>query len=121
MIILSGILSFIPLETYCGSTETSCGIVHTSEYEHTLEIKNSYLGLGAFLILSLLTISNIKKPKKIKKQLIKTGLIIATGFAIYFMYIQFIILKATCFYCLIVDILTIISLGLLILFKEKRK
>jgi uncharacterized membrane protein len=117
IIIISAILTFVPLEQACKSTTNSCSIVQTSKYEKTLGIENSYLGLIAFIILFMLTASQIKKPTKKKRILITTGAIIGTVFAIYFLYIQFFILHATCPYCLIADSATILSLLTLILSK----
>jgi uncharacterized membrane protein len=110
IIIVSSILSFVPIDKACKQKQGSCEIVNTSQYESTFGIKNSHLGLTAFLILFILTASQIKKPTKTKKQLIGMGLILGSAYAIYFMIIQFFVLHATCFYCLTADIATIISL-----------
>jgi len=119
IIVVSGILTFVPIEKACKSTLDNCITVHTSKYEYTFGIKNSHLGLGAFLIMFILTFSHIKNPKKLKKNLIATGLIIGTLFALYFLYVQVIILKATCLYCLIADFTTILSLIIFTLIKDK--
>jgi uncharacterized membrane protein len=119
IIIISAILTFVPLEQACKSTTNSCSIVQTSEYEKTLGIENSHIGLIAFTILFILTLSQIKKPTKIKKILITIGTIGGTVFSIYFLYIQFFILNATCPYCLIADTATILSLLTSIFIKEK--
>ena len=119
IIVCSAILSFVPLEKSCKSTLDSCKIVHASEYDSLLGIKNSYLGLGAFIIMFGLTLSHIKRPRIIKRWLITAGLTIGTAFAVYFLYIQFIILKATCMYCLITDVTTII--GFLVLLTMRKR
>lgn len=116
---ISAILSFVPLDKACQSTTNSCTIVQTSKYEKTFGINNSYLGLMAFSFLLILTILQIRKPTKKKRILITAGIIIGTLFSIYFLYIQFIILKAACPYCMIADGATILSLLTLIFIKNK--
>ena len=118
ILICSGILSFIPIEQACKITSDSCIAVHASDYDALLGFKNSYFGLVAFGVLFILTILQMKNPSKIKKQIILIGLVIGTLIAIYFLYVQFIILNATCPYCLIIDFATIISL-LVFLFMKK--
>ena len=56
-----------------------------------------------------------------KKMLINLGVIGGTIFALYFLYIQFFILDALCKYCMIIDIGMLINLGIIILWKEKKK
>lgn len=118
-LIASIILSFIPLEEACGGTDTGCYIVNVSEYERTIGIKNSYFGLIAFSVLIILTIYHILKPKKYKKQLILIGLITGSVFAAYFIYLQVIIIKAYCQYCMVVDIGTLLGLAIALFWKEK--
>jgi uncharacterized membrane protein len=110
IIVISSILSFIPLDKVCKSETSSCEIVNTSQYEKILGIPNSYLGLGAYLFLFALTLSQMRRPKETKRKILALGLIIGTGFAIYFLVIQFLVLKAVCNYCLIADSATILSL-----------
>ena len=117
--IASAILSFIPPEEACGGTDTGCYIVNTSEYEKTIGIKNSYFGLIAFSVLIILTLYYILKPKKYKKQLILIGLIIGSIFAAYFIYLQVIVIKAYCEYCMVVDIGTLLGLATTLFWKEK--
>ena len=116
----SAILSFIPAEKACGGTQTTCYVVQTSEYEKTLGVNNSYLGLIAFPILLILTFSHIKKPKTYKKQIIFFGILGGALFAIYFLYLQFFVIKALCRYCMIVDIGALLSLSIISLWKEKK-
>ncbi len=116
--IASIILSFVPLSQACGNSE-SCNIVNTSQYEKIFGIKNAHLGLIAFPILSILTILELRKSKRYQKKLITLGMTIGSAFAIYFLFIQFIVLKAVCKYCLVVDLGVLISLGLIFFFEEK--
>lgn len=115
--IASVILSFVSLSKACGAGTDgnggSCNIVNTSKYEKTFGIKNAHLGLIAFPILSLLAFFELRKSRKYQKKLLHLGIIVGSIFAIYFLYIQFFVLKALCKYCLVVDIGVLISLGLI--------
>ncbi|OYT36290.1 hypothetical protein B6U91_01475, partial [Candidatus Pacearchaeota archaeon ex4484_71] len=47
------VLSFVPIEQACGGINNGCYQVQTSNYESTLGIKNSTIGLIAFAAISL--------------------------------------------------------------------
>lgn len=119
-IISSAILSFMSIEKACGQEENGCYKVQASEYESTLGIKNAHLGLAAFVTLFLINFSHIKKPTKRKKQFIALGLTIGSIFAVYFLYLQFFVINATCPYCLTTDIGVILGLILFLFIKEKK-
>jgi uncharacterized membrane protein len=118
--VASLVLTFVPLEKACGNSQ-SCTVVQTSQYESTLGIKNAHLGLIAFPILAILTLFEIKKTNKYRKRLLGLGIILGSMFAVYFLYIQLFILKAVCKYCLVVDIGTLISLGLIFIEEKELK
>jgi uncharacterized membrane protein len=117
--IASGILSFVPIIQACGGVETTCYVVQTSPYETTLGIKNAYTGLVTFAFIGFLTFLQIKYPNKERKALIKYGVFLASLIAIYFLYIQFFALDALCKYCMVIDISTLVSLGIVLFWKEK--
>lgn len=116
----SAVLSFIPLARACGGVQTTCYVVQTSDYETIWGIKNAYLGLLAFGIISILAIFQIEMPKKSTKNLISAGVIFASIVAIYFLYIQFFVLDALCKYCMVIDIASLLSLGIVIFWKDKK-
>lgn len=118
-LVASVVLSFIPLEQACGGTSNSCTIVQTSQYEFTLGLKNSHIGLVAFPILALLVFFELKRPKRYQKVAITVGMSIGSVFAVYFLYLQFFVLKAICKYCMVVDVAVIASLALIIFWDEK--
>jgi uncharacterized membrane protein len=118
--VASAVLSFVPAEQACGGIQTTCYVVQTSEYEKTLGINNSYFGLIVFPILLILTFSHIRNPKKYKKQIIFLGIMGGALFAIYFLYLQFFVIKALCRYCMVVDVGALLSLGIISLWKEKK-
>jgi|WetSurMetagenome_2_1015567.scaffolds.fasta_scaffold468550_2 uncharacterized membrane protein len=113
------ILSFVPLEQACGGLQTGCYAVQTSQYETTFGIKNAYLGLVAFAIVGFLAFMQIKHPIKERKQLIGVGVIIASLIAVYLLYVQFFVLHAVCKYCMVIDSATLVSLAIMIFWKEK--
>ncbi len=117
--IASAILAFVPTEQACGGVQTTCYAVQTSGYEQTFGVRNSNLGLIVFPILALLTLSHINEPKKYKKQILILGLIFGSIFSVYFLYLQFFVLHALCKYCLMIDGATLISLGVVLFWKEK--
>lgn len=114
------LLSVIPIDQACGQEESGCYIVQASKYERTLGIKNANIGVVSFTILLIITILQIKRPSNIKRKIILAGLTIGSIWATYFLYLQFFILNATCPYCLMTDIGTILSLLIFIIWKEKR-
>jgi uncharacterized membrane protein len=120
-IIASGILTFVSVEQACGGVQTTCYAVQTSQYEKTFGIKNAYIGLVVFSLLAILTFIHIIKPSKYKKQLIALGIIGGALFALYFLYLQFFVLDAICKYCMVIDIGMLLSLGIVILWREKPK
>jgi len=119
VIIASGILSFVSIEQACGGVQTTCYAVQTSQYETTFGIKNAHAGLVIFSLLAILTILHIKKPSKLKKNIILLGIIGGATFALYFLYLQFFALNAICKYCMVIDVGMLIQLGIIIFWKEK--
>ena len=115
----SAILSFIPPEKACGSVDSGCYIINTSQYAATIGIKNCYFGLIAFSILIFLAIWNLLKPKKYKKQLILLGLLLGSAFAAYFIYLQLIVIQACCQFCMVVDVGVLVGLATVLFWKEK--
>jgi uncharacterized membrane protein len=117
--IASAVLSFVPAEQACGGIKTTCYAVQTSQYEQTFGINNSYFGLLAFALIGVLAFLQIKQKEKIRKDLITYGVVFASFVAIYLLYIQFFVLNAVCKYCMVIDSATLISLGIVLFWKEK--
>ncbi len=118
-LIASFVLAMVPPEKACGSETSGCSIVSQSKYAQTIGINNSYLGLIAFLVLILLTISQITTPKKYKERSLKIFITLIAIGAIYFIFLQTFVIKAFCKYCMIVDIGAILSF-LIIMIKWKK-
>ena len=113
-LIASSLLAFIPTEKICGEETSTCSIVQNSKYKQTLGINNSYFGVIAFTFLILITVSQLQSPKKQKKLILNSGIVICALGAIYFIYLQLFIINALCPYCMIVDIGSIAALAIII-------
>jgi uncharacterized membrane protein len=116
----SAVLSFIPAEQACGGVKTTCYAVQTSGYENIVGTKNSYFGLIIFGVLSFLTATHISRPKKYKKTLIFLGTVAGSLVALYFIYLQFFKIESLCKYCMVIDVGTLLGLGILLFWKERR-
>ncbi|MCL5729940.1 MAG: vitamin K epoxide reductase family protein [Candidatus Pacearchaeota archaeon] len=115
------VLSFMSIEQACGLVGgTSCSTVQNSSYETIFfGIKNAHIGLVAFPLLALLAFFELKRPKKYQKIAITAGVMIGSVLALYFLYLQFFVIKAICEYCMIVDFAVLISMALIIFWDEK--
>lgn len=117
-LISSIILTFVPIEQACAVKENGCYAVQTSQYEKTFGIKNVHFGLAAFSVLLIITLIQRKKPTKRKKQFIFIGLICGSLIALYFLYLQFFVLRAVCKYCMVADVGVILALLTMIFIKD---
>lgn len=93
----------------CTSEQNTCTQVQNSSYKFLPGINNSYYGTTIFLFLILVTLSQIHKPEKYKKQIIHYGIIFSAIIALYFLYIQQFILQTYCKYCVVIDTSLLIS------------
>ena len=111
----------------CFAADSNCYAVQTSYYAKTFGIPNPYYGLVAFslgIIIFIILLYNSYIPF-IKKgwykhiiTFILFGLTIGAAFSIWMLYAQFVLIRATCKYCLWVDG---IMIGMTILFTIFRK
>ncbi|MEK6844735.1 MAG: vitamin K epoxide reductase family protein [Nanoarchaeota archaeon] len=121
--IISLISSIFILSTNHGNSgfcqpDGGCNAVQNSKYSYLFGISNSIYGTFIFLILSMITFSQIQKPIKNKQLLINSAVILGFIVAIYFIFIQIFIIKAFCKYCLVIDFSLIIAFFLVILKKN---
>jgi uncharacterized membrane protein len=107
--IISSILTLTPIPEICDPNE-GCDVVLSSDYASFLGLKNSAYGVGIFLILMFVTLIHMKKPRQKTRHLIHLSITLASGIAIYFLYIQKYVLKSFCKYCMFLDILIVIGL-----------
>ena len=99
-------------------TGQSCFIVQTSQYAQILGLEVSWLGVIAFSVLLILSILNLYNKLKFKYLLIL--ITIGTLLAIYFLIIQFSVLKQTCSQCLPIDILMLIIFAVALFLNKKK-
>jgi len=88
----------------------SCDTVNNSPYGHLFGIKNSVYGIFIFSFMIALTLFHMNRPTKQTRILIHFAVILGSLIAIYFLYMQFFIIRVFCTYCLIVDFGLLISL-----------
>jgi len=106
-----------------GGTNSACNDVQNSAYGKILGIKISLLGIWAFAILFLVYfLASIKN--KYKQNFYEIYLImiaIGTLSSLYFLSVQFFILKQVCPNCLVIDITTLLVAVLsFVEFKKRR-
>ena len=96
-----------------------------NEYKETFGINNGWYGAIIFTTLFMLAFrlfaypkDNIKVKRRVKR-ILHLGIIIGSIIAIYFLYLQQFVLKEYCIYCLIIDIGLLVSLGIIILVRDK--
>ena len=87
-----------------------CDAVNNSSYGSTFGVSNSLYGIFIFSFMILLTIFHINKPNKHTRKVIHGAVILGSLIAIYFLYLQFFVIRAFCTYCLVIDLGLIISL-----------
>ena len=80
-----------------------CGAVIGSKYGRTFGIKNELIGMTYYLLLSLYLISAFYMPDIFKNLVIipKLATLIAACFSLYLLFVQAILLKMFCSWCLI--------------------
>lgn len=118
VLVLSGYLYYLELNkiedsTICNFNERfNCDEVANSSYAQTFGISNSLLGI--ILSVLVLTFVNLNSKKQSKKLFEYTllGLILASAFSIYFLVLQFFVIKTICPFCLVIDLAILISLFL---------
>ncbi|MEK6840388.1 MAG: vitamin K epoxide reductase family protein [Nanoarchaeota archaeon] len=91
-----------------------CDIVGKSPYGSTFGIQNAYYGIFLFSIMIFLTLFHIKRPTRHTRILIHSAIIVAAIISLYFLYIQFFVIKAICEFCIVIDAGSLVSLGFLI-------
>ena len=89
------------VDSYFCSPNSGCEIVQNSPYALILGFKVVYLGLFGFI--ALLVVYTLASIKKIHKKLFLISALIGSVFAIYFIIIQFFVIKEICRNCMIID------------------
>lgn len=87
-----------------------CDVVNSSVYGSTLGIKNSTYGIFIFSFMILLTAFHMKKPSSHTRKIIHAAVILGSVIALYFLYLQFFVIRIFCSLCLIIDFGLLIAL-----------
>ncbi len=119
-LVASAMLAIAPNGETC-DLDDDCSAVQLSKQSETFGIKNYYFGIGIFLILIVLTFSEIRRPKKMKRFIIDMAVILGTIVALYFLYLMIFVLNSYCQYCLAVDISMILGFLTLLFYHKKRR
>ena len=106
------------VDSYFCSPNSGCEIVQNSPYALILGFKVVYLGLFGFI--ALLIVYILASLKKIPKRIFLISALIGSAFAIYFIVVQFFIIKEICRNCMIIDS-TMIVITLLALYESSVK
>jgi len=103
-------------ESICSAITGSngCETVQTSKYASIFGIDNPIFGIIGFSLLVIFSSISMTTSIKPLKYLILTGSIIAGLTAIWFLYLQILVINRYCIFCLMVDILSLILLGIAI-------
>ena len=112
-VILSANIAYV---NYQGLTSciigSDCNIVQKSSYATIFGINVSLIGFIAFSLYFLIYL--LTHHDKIHKNFFLTSSIIGSIFALYFIFLQLIIIKQICTICMIIDVLMILILSIAI-------
>ncbi len=101
--LISSIILFSDSLTGICAPGKGCDIVNSSIYGSTLGVKNSLYGIFIFSFMILLTVFHVTKPNKHTRNMIHAAVILGSMIALYFLYLQFFVIKAFCIFCFIID------------------
>jgi len=98
-----------------------CRTVQTSIYSQIFGISNPFYGIVGFAILAILSLILVMYDHKLIRYLVVAGGLIAGSIAVWFLYIQTLILHTYCVFCVMVDIssIALFCLSIYILAKHK--
>jgi uncharacterized membrane protein len=89
-----------------------CQLVQTSKYAQIFGVNNPWYGIAGFFVLALAAFLFVKTGKDNFEYIVLLGSLMAGLMAIYFLYVQTFLLQIYCIFCVIVDIISLIILGL---------
>lgn len=87
-----------------------CGAVVGSKYGKTLGIKNEKFGMAFYLLLAIYTLLGIFLPQLTSRLeiVVKIAVMVAAIFSLYLLFIQAIILRQFCSWCLIAILINLL-------------
>ena len=107
-----------------GDGVSDCSSVQNSSYGYVFGIKVVYLGFFAYLFLLFLFLASMKKDgdAKVYYNYYLVAVFVGVLVALYFIFVQFFILREICSSCLVVDFGTIVLGAISYLeFRKKRR
>ena len=108
--LISSIILFSNSLTGICDPGKGCDVVNSSVYGSTLGIKNSLYGIFIFSFMILLTAFHMNKPNRHTRRIIHAAVILGSVIALYFLYLQFFVIRIFCSFCLIIDFGLLIAL-----------
>ncbi len=108
--LISSIILYSNSLTGICDPDKGCDVVNSSSYGSTLGIKNSVYGMFVFSFMITLTLFHIRKPNNNTRRIIHAAVILGSVIALYFLYLQFFIIRVFCTFCMIIDFGLLISL-----------
>ena len=108
--LISSIIIFSNSSTGVCTIGGGCDTVNNSVYGSTLGIKNSLYGIFIFSFMIIITLLHMRRPNKKTRMIIHWAVILGSLIAIYFLYIQFFVIRVFCNFCLIIDFGLLIAL-----------
>lgn len=100
-----------PLFCDIGAGLDGCNVVAQSPYSHFLGIPLAYFGVAFYLLVLLATLLTLWRPFEFSYHVLMIVTAIGALFSIGFLYIQFVLIKALCIYCVISAIAAFLSVG----------
>lgn len=100
---------------------TGCDVVRNSPYATFLGISIPIFGIFYYLTMAILAIirsHNLSKKIYFKLQLWAT--VLAVAFGVYLTYLEFFVIKAVCFWCVLSFIISILILLSIVIIHENR-
>ena len=108
--LISSIILFSNSLTGVCDPGKGCDVVNSSVYGSTLGIKNSVYGIFIFSFMIILTAFHMKRPNRHTRKIIHAAVILGSVIALYFLYLQFFVIRIFCSFCLIIDFGLLIAL-----------
>ena len=108
--LISSIILFSNSSTGVCDPGKGCDVVNSSSYGSTFGISNSLYGIFIFAFMIAITLFHISKPNNHTRRIIHGTIIIGALIALYFLYLQFFVIRVFCVFCLVVDLGLLIAL-----------
>ena len=101
-------------------SQSQCETVQQSKYGSILGIDNPVFGLVGFTALMILSWMFYRTEDRIARKLMFLGIFIAGFLALWFLYLQAFVLGAYCIFCVIIDIISVLLMGLVVYLMIKK-